>query len=163
MARDKPVIGHCLGGQLMARALGARIGPSPAPEVGWHAIDLSGDAAAQAWFGSAGPWTVFQWHEEAFGLPPQATPLASSAACPHQAFAVGPHLAMQFHVEVDEEKLQRWSLLDTPAYRASQQQHTTVHSGERMRAEMVLYLQAQQALADRLYARWLSAVRERGS
>jgi GMP synthase (glutamine-hydrolysing) len=158
MARDKPVIGHCLGGQLMARALGARVGRSPAPEVGWHGIDTSADGAAPAWFGQPGALTVFQWHEEAFDLPPRASALAGSAACPYQAFALGPHLAMQFHVEVDEEKLQRWSQLDTPAYRDSQQQHATVHSGERMRAEMAQHLPAQQALADRIYAHWLHGV-----
>jgi GMP synthase (glutamine-hydrolysing) len=158
MARDKPVIGHCLGGQLMARALGARIERSPLPEVGWHPLTVHDDPRARAWFGESTVCTVFQWHEEAFGLPAGATPLATSAACPHQAFAIGMHLAMQFHVEVDAEKLQRWSLLDTVAYRAQQRSHATVHGGERMCQEMPRYLPVQQALADRIYARWLGPV-----
>lgn len=156
MARNRPVIGHCLGGQLMARALGAAVGPSPAPEVGWHDITPAANAEAQAWFGDAPTLTVFQWHEEAFALPVGAAALAGNAACTYQAFAIGPHLAMQFHVEVDEEKLTRWSMLDTAAYRAQQQRHTTVQGGRTLREAMPRHLPAQQALADRIYARWWS-------
>ena len=154
MARGRPVIGHCLGGQLMARALGAVVGPSRAPEVGWHPVAPAASAEARTWFGEADALTVFQWHEEAFALPAGATSLAGNATCTHQAFAVGPHLAMQFHVEVDEEKLTRWSMLDTPAYQAQQRRHATVQSGPDMCRAMPLHLPAQRALADRIYAHW---------
>jgi len=158
MARGRPVIGHCLGGQLMARALGVRVVPSLAPEVGWHPMTLQAHPLARQWFGTGELGPVFQWHEEAFELPVGATLLAGSAACAHQAFAIGPHLAMQFHVEVDEEKLCRWSMLDSLAYRALQQQHATVHSGSAMRQAMAVHLPNQQALADRVYSHWLADV-----
>lgn len=157
MARGRPVIGHCLGGQLMARALGATVGPSPAPEVGWHGIALQ--PQAQEWFGAAGHLTVFQWHEEAFALPAGAVSLAGNAACAHQAFAVGPHLGMQFHIEVDDEKVRQWARADHAAYRSLQQRHPTVHGGSRICDELPLQLPAHQAVADRLYARWLAPVR----
>lgn len=159
MARGRPVIGHCLGGQLMARALGARIVRSPAPEIGWHGITLQPAEATRHWFGDAAAPTVFQWHEEAFELPTGATPLASSDACPHQAFTVGPHLALQFHVELDEEKLRRWAALDTPQFRALQQRHASVQGGAAMCTDLPRRLLQQQALADRIYARWLAPVR----
>ena len=159
MARGLPVIGHCLGGQLMARALGARIVPSPAPEIGWHGMRLHSGDAARAWFGDAPSRIVFQWHEEAFELPPGAVPLADSPACACQAFAIGPHLAMQFHVELDEEKLRRWAALDSPQFRALQRRHASVQSGETMCASLSRWLPQQQALADLVYARWLMPVR----
>lgn len=157
MALGRPVIGHCLGGQLMARALGARVRRSPAPEIGWQPLQVFDHDEARAWFGSAGQRHVCQWHEEAFELPPGAVPLAGSGACPQQAFAIGPHLAMQFHVEIDVEKLRRWSCLDTPAYRDAQRCWPTVQAGAAMRADAEHHLAGQQRLADRIYARWWAA------
>lgn len=153
--RGVPVIGHCLGGQLMARALGATVQASPAPEIGWQQIDLT--PAAAGWFGTgaeATSTTVFQWHYEAFALPPQATLLAGNVACPHQAFAIGPHLAMQFHIEVDVPKLEGWWRDLDPAEGALLGTRATLHPVERMRSDTARHLAASQALAERLYARW---------
>ena len=158
MAHGQPVIGHCLGGQLMARALGARIGDSPAPEVGWQRIELIDHPLTRHWFGDARHATVFQWHYDAFELPPGAVGLARSAACPHQAFAIGPHLAMQFHIEVDADKVTHWSLEDSPRWRQAQAQHATVQGGAALRAGLAVELAAHQALADRLYGCWLKGV-----
>lgn len=157
-ARGTPVIGHCLGGQLMARALGLRIGPSPRPEVGWQPVQVAADPLAEAWFGAAGPRTVFQWHYEAFELPPGATRLAGSGACPEQAFGLGPHLAMQFHIEVDAEKVSRWSQDNGGRFLEALAAHPgSVQSGAAMRQALHQQLAAHQKLADRVYARWLSS------
>jgi GMP synthase (glutamine-hydrolysing) len=99
-----PVIGHCLGGQLMARALGARVQASPAPEIGWQPLQVLDDPVAAQWFGPPAQHHVMHWHYESFELPPGARWLATSSACPHQAFSIGPHLGMQFHIEIDEAK-----------------------------------------------------------
>lgn len=155
IANGVPVIGHCLGGQLMARALGAPVSPAKTPEIGWQAIDVLDSPTARAWFGASGATTVYQWHGEAFGLPPGAEPLARSAACAHQAFAIGRHLAMQFHVELDDAKLAVWSRSRDPDFLRWQDEHVTVQSGEAMRAQAVPWLPAQQRLAARLYRRWL--------
>jgi GMP synthase-like glutamine amidotransferase len=157
MRDAKPVLGHCLGGQLMAHALGARVGVSPAPEIGWQPIEVDDTPAARAWLGEAGAAAVFQWHYEAFELPPGAERIASSRACPIQAFAVGPHLAMQFHVEVDADKLARWSQeADAPEFRLHER-HASVQDGPGIRAGAARHLVAHQRLADRIYARWLAA------
>ncbi len=140
VATNVPVLGHCLGGQLMARALGARVAESPRPEIGWHRIRIRKVTDSSVWFGEAAEQLVFQWHYDAFELPRGAQWLAESAACPHQAFALGPHLAMQFHVELDEPKLHAW---------ASSQPALLEQAAPR--------LKDQQALADKLYARWLIA------
>jgi GMP synthase-like glutamine amidotransferase len=148
VSRGVPVIGHCLGGQLMARALGAAVTASPAPEIGWQ--PLQWHPAAAAWFGNGPPPVVMQWHHEAFALPPGVTALAGSAACPHQAFALGPHLAMQFHLEVDAQKLALWQHDERGAAGPTVQDAPTLAAATRR------HLAAQQAMADRVYARWLS-------
>ena len=108
----KTVLGICLGAQLLARALGARVYRSPEPEIGWFRVDAAGGEAREpgpdamaADSGDPGPLTLpidaFHWHGETFDLPLGATHLARSAACAHQAFSVGPRvLGLQFHLEM---------------------------------------------------------------
>ena len=116
------------------------------------------DDAASHWFGPHAPEpTVFHWHFDAFALPAGARLLARSAACPHQAFALGPHLAMQWHVELDEEKLQRWSHETSPRFEQACAQHPrSAQTGAQMRAQGARALSHQQALADHIYGRCLS-------
>jgi len=152
-----PVLGHCLGGQLMARALGARVADSPAPEIGWHPIRIHAGEESAEWFGDIAEALVFQWHYDAFELPAGAHSLAQSAACPHQAFALGPHLAMQFHVELDEPKLSAWAGAHDLRFVAARH-WATVQSAEALLEQAAQHLEAQQHLADRLYSRWLSGV-----
>lgn len=154
MRDNVPVLGHCLGGQLMARALGAAVGPSPAPEIGWHRMDVSDSPEAHRWFGSAATQQVFHWHYEAFDLPAGATCLGTSAACTNQAFAVGPHLALQFHVEIDADKIADWVRHSSPQYAGAQARHATAQSPTRIAELSALCLASQQALADRIYGQW---------
>jgi GMP synthase (glutamine-hydrolysing) len=154
MDADVPVLGHCLGAQLMARALGAAVVDSPAPEIGWHRVQLLPHADAPRWFGDGDEITVFQWHYDAFELPAGARPLGRSDACPYQAFSVGPHLAMQFHVELDESKLRAWTRAHDERFFASAAV-PTVQTGAQMLRGMAPHLAAQQGLADRIYARWM--------
>jgi GMP synthase-like glutamine amidotransferase len=156
MDRGLPVIGHCLGGQLMARALGARVTDAPAPEIGWQSLEVLDTPAAAHWLGAPGPQCVFQWHYEAFELPARAERLACSAVSPNQAFAIGPHIALQFHVEVDAEKLGRWVLDDGERYRSALAAHATVQARAAMARQTGEALAPHQALADRIYRRWLA-------
>jgi GMP synthase-like glutamine amidotransferase len=155
-ASGAPTLGHCLGGQLMARALWARVMDSPAPEVGFHQMRLLPGEHSEHWFGSEPAVMVYQWHYEAFELPAGARWLGTSPACRYQAFATGPHLAMQFHIELDAEKLDRWSRDEGPRYHEAQAAHRSVHSGERMRIDGARLLAAHQQLADHIYTRWLA-------
>ena len=156
MDADTPVIGHCLGGQLMARALGARVIASPRPEVGWQALSVANTPSARDWFGDPAERTVYHWHVESFELPTGAVLLASSAACPNQAFSIGRHLALQFHLELDASKLAAWSASSDPTFLRLQRDHgTSVQSGIAMREQSARALPDQQRLADQLYGRWL--------
>jgi GMP synthase (glutamine-hydrolysing) len=153
--RGAPVIGHCLGGQLMARALGARVVDSPAPEIGWQPLHV--EPAGAGWFGAAGRHVVFQWHYEAFELPPGAVRLAGSAACPNQAFAIGPHLGLQFHIEVDADKVTAWAGEQSARWQRALAAHPETCQGGDAMVRGVAELAAHQALADRLYAGWARA------
>lgn len=157
VARQRPVIGHCLGGQLMARALGGSVRRADRPEIGWHRIDWT--SAAHAVFGAGiGQATVFQWHFDTFDPPPGALRLASSASCVEQAFAIGPHLAMQFHVELDAAKLAQWTATADAEYEQARLAYPgQVQTRSAMHARAGALLQAQQALAAAAYDRWLAA------
>jgi GMP synthase-like glutamine amidotransferase len=110
----RPVLGVCLGAQLIAKALGARVYPNPVKEIGWFEIELTAEGAADPLFAGAGPReTVLQWHGETFDLPAGARWLASSSACRHQAFRIGRgSYALQFHLEVTPEMIADWCAQD---------------------------------------------------
>ena len=98
VARGVPVLGVCLGAQLIASALGARVFPGKAREIGWFPIQGVRDAAPGFQFPPE--CLAFHWHGETFDLPPGALRLASSAGCENQAFQVGRKvIALQFHLE----------------------------------------------------------------
>ena len=102
-----PTLGICLGAQLIARAMGANVVPMAAAEIGWQALTLSARGQSSPLRHVATP--VLHWHGEAFELPRGAEALASTGACPNQAFAVDEHtLALQFHVEVSAAHLEHW-------------------------------------------------------
>jgi GMP synthase-like glutamine amidotransferase len=113
-------------------------------------------AETAQWFGPGDEAVVFQWHYDAFELPAGATLLASSDACPHQAFCVGPHMAMQFHVELDETKLVAWASGHDDRYFAAGTL-PSVQTPEQMLGNASECLPLQQRMADRIYARWLRA------
>ncbi len=110
-ARGLPILGICLGAQLIARALGARVYRNPVKEIGWYPITWTPDAAADPVLaGLAGSETVFHWHGETFDLPEGAVWLASSEACRHQAFRRGGSIyGLQFHLEVTPEMIADWT------------------------------------------------------
>jgi GMP synthase-like glutamine amidotransferase len=108
-ADDVPVLGICLGGQVLARALGADVVPSPRPERGWCDVEVLPAAASDPVLGRAGTdGRVYQWHMDAFGLPDGATLLARSTDAPVQAFRHRSAWGVQFHPEVDAPLLRSW-------------------------------------------------------
>jgi GMP synthase-like glutamine amidotransferase len=114
----RPLWGVCLGAQLLACALGARVWPGPRPEVGVCQVDLTPQARQDPVFGGVtGPFPALQWHADTFGLPNGAVLLASSAQYPHQAFRAGRAYGVQFHIEVPASLASQWTQI--PEYAAS--------------------------------------------
>jgi GMP synthase (glutamine-hydrolysing) len=108
LAARRPTLGLCLGAQMMAQALGARVHPGRAKEIGWAPVTLSPE-------GRNGPLKhldnvpVLHWHGDTYPLPDDAVRLASTAITENQAFSIGRHaLALQFHAEVEAKGFERW-------------------------------------------------------
>lgn len=107
LAAGKPVLGICLGAQLMASALGASVASMGVKEIGYSPVSVSGNAPA--YFAPLDNLPVLHWHGDRFEIPAQATLLASSDVCDNQAFSVGNYaLAFQFHLEVTASGLESW-------------------------------------------------------
>ncbi|WP_137010102.1 type 1 glutamine amidotransferase [Aquitalea aquatilis] len=155
VAADVPVIGHCLGGQLLARALGAQVRKAAIPEIGW--IDLQAEPGADEWFGQRASLRVFQWHSDSFDLPQGASLLASSAYCRNQAYLYdGRHLGMQFHCEVKVEMIRQW--LQVGYQEIDAHDLPSVMSVAQIAASLEEGMPQSHAQADAIYRRWLQGV-----
>jgi GMP synthase-like glutamine amidotransferase len=110
---ETPVLGVCLGGQLLAKAADAWVGPAARPEIGWFPLELTDEAAEDPLFGRLPPaFDAFQWHYYAFGVPDGAVELARNDVC-SQAFRLGERAwAVQFHPEVTLAQIEGW--IDDP-------------------------------------------------
>lgn len=117
LAREMPILGICLGAQLLAAALGAEVHPAPVQEIGWYPLQSSLTAGDDALLRHVTHGQhVFQWHSYTFAVPPDAVHLASTASCANQAFRYGSSAyGLQFHPEVDNRMIARW--LSVPAWR----------------------------------------------
>ena len=104
-----PVLGHCLGAQLISKALGGDVIRNPVPEIGWFKVTRYESCLAHYWFNKLpDEFDVFHMHGEQFSIPDGGNLLLKSRFCEHQAFTLGNTLALQFHVEVTEDLLREW-------------------------------------------------------
>ncbi len=155
MAQGLPVLGICLGAQLIAKALGAPVAANGAKEIGW--CDVSPLPAARddplfRDFGEAEK--IFQWHSDAFELPDGAVPLATSRTCRYQAFRYGSNVyGFQFHLEVDEPLIERW--LTVPEHCAELTSGGGQADPAVIRRETSLYIRRSQRLSEQIFGRFI--------
>lgn len=151
-----PLLGHCLGGQLMAKALGAQVSRNPVKEIGWLPVHITDAPEAEHWFGDLQQFLGFHWHGETFSLPPGAVRLAGSAACANQIYSLGKHLGMQCHVEMTAGMVKRWA--ENGASEIAAQSVATVQSPASMQIDLPQRIEALHAVADRLYTCWIEGL-----
>jgi GMP synthase (glutamine-hydrolysing) len=146
-----PVLGICLGAQLIAAALGATVTRNPEPEIGWYDVtptrEARGDALLRHFRSSE---KLFQWHSDACEIPRGAVHLASSRSCVHQAFRYGTNVyGLQFHLEVDEPLVERW--LRVPIHRRELEALRGPDGAEQIRRATPLYIERTKRLSDRTF------------
>jgi len=151
--KDVPTLGHCLGGQLMAKALGGAVRRSAVKEIGWGEVRVADNAVAREWLGDTRAFLSFHWHGETFSIPPGATRILENAHCANQGFALGAHLGMQCHVEMTEELIHAWLESGVEEMKESEKS-PGVQKAQEIEKDISRRLEALHDVANRLYDRW---------
>jgi GMP synthase (glutamine-hydrolysing) len=155
MELHKPVLGICLGAQLIAKALGAQVHKNPTKEIGWYNVTPTAAGESDPLFKHfSGAEKIFQWHGDTFDIPYGAEHLATSADCANQAFRYGDRTyGLQFHLEVDEALIQRW--LKTPAHMRELESIGEPMTPERIAADTHKYIENTARLGSELFGEYI--------
>ena len=151
-AANIPILGHCLGGQLISKALGSIVGPNPAKEIGWGLVKGLSQQALDL-FG-IGSFEAFHWHGETFDLPKDARLLLSSQYCKNQAYQIGKAIAFQCHIEMTEEMVKVWCKTGA-AELASNVSVPSVQTSEQMQSNLALRVANLNQVATNVYSKWI--------
>ena len=157
VAANVPVLGHCLGGQLISKALGGAITKNPVKEIGWLPVSRVDSPAAKPWLDELpAKFEVFHWHGEIFSIPPGATRILASSDCANQAFIIGNTLAFQCHIEMTGEMVREWARVGADDLAPL---CATVQNPQAMTAELDRRVERLQGIADKFYDRWIQGLR----
>jgi GMP synthase-like glutamine amidotransferase len=155
---DVPVLGHCLGGQLMSRAFGGDVRVNPVREIGWGEVRVADNGVARQWLGELQAFESFQWHGDTFSIPPGATRVLEGEHCANQAFALGRHFGMQCHVEMTPELVRTW--LGTGSEEIHEHRKSpAVQDPAEIVKDLEPRLDKLHEVANRIYDRWSEGLR----
>jgi GMP synthase-like glutamine amidotransferase len=154
-----PVLGHCLGGQLISKALGGAVTRNRIKEIGWFDVQASDGGAASPWLRDLPrAFTAFHWHGETFSIPPGGTRLLENANCENQAFALGSALALQCHIEMTEALVHDWIARAPEEFTHA---GAAVQAPEQITRNLSQRIGDMRAVADVVYDRWVDLVLQR--
>ena len=151
-----PCLGHCLGGQLMAKALGGVVTRNTVKEIGWGPVQAVEGPEAREWLGDLREFLSFHWHSETFTIPAGATRILASTYCPNQAFVLDGHLGMQCHVEMTPELIRGWYADAGEEVRPHA--GPSVQTAEQAEESLEQRVGDLNAVAARLYDRWIEGL-----
>ncbi len=155
---DIPLLGHCLGGQLMSKALGAKVTKNAIKEIGWGEVTVSKSELAKRWFGEIEIFNAFHWHGETFSLPAGAQHLLASPHCQNQAWGMGKHVAFQTHIEMTPDMVKKWceegevELRESASSIAVQQSNT-------MQENLAVHCFFLNKVATQVYSQWIQGLK----
>ena len=152
------LLGHCLGGQLMSKALGGVVVKNNNKEIGWGNVTISSNEIATKWFGEIETFTSFHWHGETFSLPLGAKHLLASANCQNQAWAIDQHLALQCHIEMTVEMVKKWCEEGNSELHEFANSPAVQQAGE-MQQNLILRCNALNKIADQVYSCWIKGLK----
>ena len=160
VAADMPVIGHCLGGQLMSLALGGEVTRNPVKEIGWGRVTATDTAEARDWLADTHAFDAYQWHGETFSLPDGAVRILGGEYCANQAYVLGGiHLGMQFHIEMTEALIRDWNDEWNDEVGNACSLPPSIQTTAQQFTDMPRALPAMRGVAERLYTRWAQGLR----
>lgn len=160
---DIPLLGHCLGGQLISKALGGIVTRNPVKEIGWGEVSVSNNEAARNWFGDIETFNSFHWHGETFSLPEGSTHVLSSLHCQNQAWSMGKHLAFQTHIEMTADMVQKWCEEGetelSEAADSSLDLFKGVQQADVMQIDLPLHCFFLNKVAKQVYTQWIQGLK----
>lgn len=155
--KDVPLLGHCLGGQLMAKALGGVVKTNAVKEIGWGEVRAEDNEVAREWLGGLQGFESFHWHGETFSIPPGGTRVLENVHCANQAFALGKHFGMQCHVEMTPELVESW--LSSGAQEIAESRSSPgVQDPAEIRRDLAGRTARLNEIANRIYERWIEGL-----
>ena len=160
-ARQKmPVLGHCLGGQLICKALGGSVTANKVKEIGWHKVHKLKNASSDNWISNLPTeFEAFHWHGETFSIPNGASPILESEFCDNQAFVLDNNLALQCHVEMTREMVSEWAREYSDELAIPSQ---SIQSADTIISGLEGKVSKLNRIADKVYRRWITPLLNNG-